>query len=659
MRGVRSMNASHFSSKLFAGKKPYGVFGVLLVLLCMPALAAMAQPAIPAKYQAIYSTLEADMNAFEPTLDALMPADPRRIDMFAELLTANTNQGTSMLGPYAIEGVRTNLDRLKDIGVTGIVFPVSFPILLPEYVTDASAYLAFYTNVASEVRQRDMKLVVKLHSIFPGSTSAFGFNYDNLTFAKYKDGKKSMAQTIINTLRPDYLTIINELTSEASVTGLAELNDPAKAQEFVAYTLAGLNKRTTLVGAGSGTWDRPEFIRDYLAGMANLDFIDLHVYPINNMDLGDADYLAQLLTYIDNARSVNPNKKVVMTEAWLYKASDSEVGAINSAFSPRIYARDAYSFWMPLDQAFLRTITKAASLKELTFMSAFWSRYFFAYADYNPTIDSWAPSRLLQYASKLAQTNMQNRIYSPTGTYYTELISEYGIAQRSPPPPPANSTIQIFAEGTPAFGEYPTMVVRINDIPVKTYTNISSYQTYTFVHTTNVTPNQVKISYVNDATDRTTGNDRNLRVDKIVIDGAPYETEAGTTISSTSYYTGFPRSEWMNYNGYFLYDQLPSAPFPIPVPDTAAPIINILTPANNTTVAKGTAVVITATAFDYTGLAKVEFMLNGAIRCGDGYSPYTCNLTLPSHATGSYTIQAQAYDLAGNTAATSIVIHTR
>ncbi len=149
------------------------------------------------------------------------------------------------------------------------MFPVSFPILLPEYVDNADEYLTFYTNVAREVKQRDMKLVVKLHSIFPHALPAFGFSYDTLTFAAYTSGKQHMAQTIIDNMQPDYLTLIIEPSTEATITGLAELDDPATVKAFVASTLSGLNKNTTLVGAGSGTWDKPELVRDHLAGTAS------------------------------------------------------------------------------------------------------------------------------------------------------------------------------------------------------------------------------------------------------------------------------------------------------------------------------------------------------------------------------------------------------
>lgn len=653
-----SVITSNIFYKLFVGKKPRALFGTLLLLLLAPALAVLAQPPIPTEYRSLYSTLEADMNTFEQTLDARMPAYNTRVDMFAELLTANTNQGQSMLSPYAIDTVRTNLDRLVDIGVTGVVFPVSFPLLLPEYMSNASDYLTFYMNVAQEVRQRNLKMVIKLHSIFPRALPEFDFNYDNLTFAKYKYGKLRMAQTIIDNLQPDYLALISEPATEASVTGLAELNNPTNVKEFVTFTLARLNKNTTLIGAGSGTWESPELIRDHLAGLAELDFIDIHVYPINNFSQVNVDFLAQLLTYIDNARSVDPNKKVVIAEAWLYKASDSETATVNSAIDPRLFARDIYSFWKPLDQAFLRIITKAASLKKLTFVSPFWSRHFFAYADYSLELAEMPPSRVLKYADELALNNMLNKINSSTGTYYTQLINEYGVV-RPTLPPPARSTIQVFAEGTQAFGEYPTMVLSINDLPVKIYTNVSSYRTYMYRHSTRITPDQVKLSYVNDAKDRSTGDDRNLRVDKIIVDGATYETESGNTFSSSSCYTGFARSEWMRCNGYFLYDQLPSSPFPTPLPDRTAPIITLLRPANNMIVAPGTTVVVDVDAFDLNGVTKVEFTLDGGIRCVDGFSPYTCSIIIPSFGTGPYTIQAQAYDTTGNPAAKSIVVHTR
>lgn len=73
-----------------------------------------------------------------------------------------------------------------------------------------------------------------------------------------------------------------------------------------------------------------------------------------------------------------------------------------------------------------------------------------------------------------------------------------------------------------------------------------------------VTANQVQVGFTNDVYDPPI--DYDLRVDRIVIDGVTYETEADTTYSTGTYVPenglvlpGFWQLEWLNSNGYFEY----------------------------------------------------------------------------------------------------------
>jgi chitinase len=85
------------------------------------------------------------------------------------------------------------------------------------------------------------------------------------------------------------------------------------------------------------------------------------------------------------------------------------------------------------------------------------------------------------------------------------------------------------------------------------------------------------------------------------------------------------------------------------------PTVSITAPANNTTVAVGSNVVVNATASDAGGsITKVEFYLDGNKVGEDASSPYS--FTITSIAAGSHTIMARATDNSANTATASVSI---
>jgi len=127
-----------------------------------------------------------------------------------------------------------------------------------------------------------------------------------------------------------------------------------------------------------------------------------------------------------------------------------------------------------------------------------------------------------------------------------------------------SSTLVIFAEGTPSNNIYPNMRLLVNGTQMATWSNISTYNTYSYTHTGPLAVSDIKIEYTNDLDNVTKGQDRNLRIDKIVLDGNTYETEATTTLSTGTQahpvnpqncVPGFTLSEWLRCNGYFSFGQ--------------------------------------------------------------------------------------------------------
>jgi hypothetical protein len=92
--------------------------------------------------------------------------------------------------------------------------------------------------------------------------------------------------------------------------------------------------------------------------------------------------------------------------------------------------------------------------------------------------------------------------------------------------------------------------------------------------------------------------------------------------------------------------------------DNIAPTVAITNPANNAVVARKSNVTITATATDNVGVARVEFLVNGNLQCTDTAAPYSCVWRVPNPMNRTHTIQARAFDAAGNNATATIQVRS-
>lgn len=112
-----------------------------------------------------------------------------------------------------------------------------------------------------------------------------------------------------------------------------------------------------------------------------------------------------------------------------------------------------------------------------------------------------------------------------------------------------------------------------------------------------------------------------------------------------------------------------STPIPTPTPlptatltptpsikDTIAPTVSITYPGNNTTIQRNSQYTIQATASDNIGVTKVEFYVNGTLTCVDTTVPTSsCAWSVTGKPNATYSLQAKAYDTAGNVGTSSIV----
>lgn len=87
--------------------------------------------------------------------------------------------------------------------------------------------------------------------------------------------------------------------------------------------------------------------------------------------------------------------------------------------------------------------------------------------------------------------------------------------------------------------------------------------------------------------------------------------------------------------------------------DTTAPTTSITAPANGATVSGTT--LVTASASDNVGVARVEFYVDGALRATDTSSPYEWSWDTTADAGGSHSLTSKAVDAAGNVGTSAAV----
>jgi fibronectin type 3 domain-containing protein len=208
-------------------------------------------------------------------------------------------------------------------------------------------------------------------------------------------------------IQPDYLTVMTESDTEEEITGQTNLNTVAGVTQLVQQVLTTLQTggvTNVQVGGGVGTWT--ENYMQYVQSLASLpmDFVDMHIYPINN------NFFTNAITAATAIHAAG--KQVGLSECWDWKILDSELGSAPSW--TEITSRDPFSFWEPIDIAFLRAIVDFANYKQLAFVSPYWVHYFFAYLDYN-TYGSMSEDEIMTNSYTAADSAVLAGAFTPTG----------------------------------------------------------------------------------------------------------------------------------------------------------------------------------------------------------------------------------------------------
>lgn len=164
-------------------------------------------------------------------------------------------------------------------------------------------------------------------------------------------------------------------------------------------------------------------------------------------------------------------------------------------------------------------------------------------------------------------------------------FSETGSPPTPPPvptPPPSEATgvIDIFAAGQEGTE---TLELWLDGQRVRTWSNVGgdvdSRQFVLHRYTApasllqSVAPENIQVRFTNDAFDPAIGLDRNLVVDRIVVNGQTFQTESPSVFSTGTWQPGgavpgFRESEFLHVNGYFQFAAAPTTP---PTPPTGSP----------------------------------------------------------------------------------------
>jgi hypothetical protein len=220
---------------------------------------------------------------------------------------------------------------------------------------------------------------------------------------------RQMAERIIEDLRPEYLTILTEPDTQTKNTGLNF--SVSNYADTIRHVAEGRQHPDVRLGAGAGTWSQMNYF-DALAGIPQLDYIDLHIYPIHR------DFVLDRV--IDVANMAEKNRKgVSIGEAWLYKVSERELGRISPV---KAFARDVYSSWQPLDNEFLDFIVNLSHHMDAQFCSFFWMKYLYSYLLYDDETRALQPQQLINKVDSVAGRQILTGTLNRTGEKFKMLI---------------------------------------------------------------------------------------------------------------------------------------------------------------------------------------------------------------------------------------------
>lgn len=369
---------------------------------------------VPEEYRHIYRELDSALTQFEKTLSQKKTGNQGKTTFATELAFANGNIGEALLLPQVFRYNQLLLSCLEELGIKGVALSIQYPLLQTDFPR-SSEYLRFYKAIADECRLHGMKVIVETGAIFSGTPySPVKVDWSKYTSESLLEGMQDQLILIAKEIKPDYLTLMEEPTTQEALTGLQIT--PGLWNSSVISVLNNIGRPSGIqIGAGMGSWESHTYIDAFLR-MPRIDYIDLHIYP-----LGREGVLFERA--LDIAREAHESgKAVTIGECWLFKTLPEEM-IYGPDIGGKIFSRDPFSFWYPLDARFIDDIIDLADAADIEFVSFFWTRYFFSYLDYSAETRSLSTSEINRRINQAANINVREGILSPLGKYYQKRLS--------------------------------------------------------------------------------------------------------------------------------------------------------------------------------------------------------------------------------------------
>jgi hypothetical protein len=364
---------------------------------------------VPEVYRAAYREIAAELDRQLPFMSLPWGGKRTATAFGVELLAANSNRGPELLREQVVAGVGLTLDRLAELGVRCVALSLHYPVLTRGYPRSAD-YREFYRRIAAEVRRRGLAIVAEMGSAFAEPEldrlgGVRGVRRDALNA-----GLREMAEAIVADIRPDFFTVLTEPDTLARNTGLTFT--PTEFARAVTHVVRGLPHDGVRLGAGAGTWSAHDYFKE-LALLPELDYLDLHIYPVQHGFASD-----RALKAAEAARA--RGKGVSIGAAWLYKTSGREWRTVSAV---EALGRDAFAFWQPLDQDFIRLVVELARRIDAEFCLFFGMKYLYAYLPLTPETARMSSAELMQASDRAAAENIQAGRLSATGETFKSLIA--------------------------------------------------------------------------------------------------------------------------------------------------------------------------------------------------------------------------------------------
>ena len=435
---------------------PALVLGTLAALLsAQPCVAQNCGSQVPSTYLDLCNTLNSDLHAFNTTLSGLWSGSKAPVLHAGQLSNADSNTGPQLINTNYFNGVQLELQELKAMGVQAVVVEVGFPILYEPFFSSSTEYqqfVSFYSQVAGAVRGMGLKLIVEdqclaVNLAQAGWATQLSQFYPTLSWTEYQAARAQTAKVVAQTMQPDYMGVLEEPDTEATMSGQANVNTVSGAVSMLNQIIPSVRKAgvpNLMVGAGVGTWltGFQGFIQGFTGQQCSsqpcvttpLDFIDMHIFSINNFGPPPAtNFLANALTIISTVQAVG--KPVSMAQLWDWKVRNGEYNVLTP---DQIMARNAFSFWGHLDAYFNQTMENLANYAQMLFIAPFDTEEFSAYLAYTPSLNAMTPAQIYALEASQSAAALQQGAFSNAGmSYYHSIVSP---PNTTPPSTPTNLT---------------------------------------------------------------------------------------------------------------------------------------------------------------------------------------------------------------------------